>query len=53
MPQLLDKKTKKELKPILDALVKPVKIIFFGQQFQCPTCPQQKKLLENGKKRLK
>jgi alkyl hydroperoxide reductase subunit F len=46
MPHLMDKKTRSELKPILKALVKPVKLIFFTQQSECSICGHQKQLLE-------
>jgi thioredoxin-disulfide reductase len=42
----MDKKTRSELKPILKALVKPVKLLFFTQQSQCPACGPQQQLLE-------
>jgi alkyl hydroperoxide reductase subunit F len=44
--KLIDDKTKKELKPILEALKNPVKIIFFAQKKDCPTCDQELSLLK-------
>jgi alkyl hydroperoxide reductase subunit F len=46
MKKVIDDKTKKELKQILDSLIKPVKIIFFANKKECPTCKQQKQLLK-------
>lgn len=46
MKKVIDDKTKKELKSILDSLIKPVKIIFFTNKKECPTCKQQQKLLK-------
>jgi alkyl hydroperoxide reductase subunit F len=46
MKKVIDDKTKKELKPILDSLKNPVQIIFFTNKKECPTCKQQHKLLK-------
>lgn len=46
MKKVIDDKTKKELKQILSALKKPVRIIFFTNKKGCPTCKQQQKLLK-------
>ena len=46
MKKVIDDKTKKELKPILDALLDPVKLIFFTKKKECPTCKQQLSLLK-------
>ena len=46
MKKVIDDKTKKELKTILDALLNPVKLIFFSQKKGCSTCKQQLSLLK-------
>lgn len=46
MPGIIDEKTKNELKPILDALVSTVKLVFFTQKTDCPECEKQLELLE-------
>ena len=46
MKRIIDDKTKKELIPILDALTNPVKLVFFTQKKDCPTCKQEYGLLK-------
>jgi alkyl hydroperoxide reductase subunit F len=46
MKKLIDDKTKKELLPIMEALIDPVKIIFFSRKKDCPTCKQELSLLK-------
>lgn len=46
MAKVIDEKTKEELKPIMSALVSPVKLLFFTQKHECPACKQQHQLLK-------
>jgi alkyl hydroperoxide reductase subunit AhpF len=46
MSALIDAETKQELQKVFTKLASPVKILFFTQRNSCPTCDQQKKLLE-------
>lgn len=46
VPSLIDEGTKAELQRILDSLTSSVKLVFFTQQNACPTCAQQRQLLE-------
>jgi len=46
MAKVIDEETKAELQRILGSLVFPVKLVFFTQQNACPTCAQQRSLLE-------
>jgi alkyl hydroperoxide reductase subunit F len=45
MPNIIDEKTKSELRLILASLIKPVTIAFFTQKNACPGCAQQEELL--------
>ena len=42
----MDENTKMQLRKILESLVSPVKLIFFTQENACPSCAQQRELLE-------
>lgn len=46
MANLIDDKTKKELKSILEKLPGEVRLLFFTQQNACPMCAEQQKILE-------
>jgi len=46
MTELMDEKTKKELKRVLGKLPTRVKLIYFTQDNACPACSQQQKILE-------
>jgi len=46
MPEMIDDKTKKELKSILAGLKEPVRLVFFTQEMACETCRQQEQLLQ-------
>ena len=46
MTELIDEKTKKELKRVLAKLPNRVKLIFFTQENECPACKQQRHILE-------
>ena len=46
MSALIDTETKQELQAFFANLVSPVKILFFTQRNSCPSCDQQRKLLE-------
>lgn len=45
MSEIMDDKTRRELKAILGKLPRPVKILFFTQDPQCPMCEHQEKVL--------
>ena len=45
MPELIDAKTRKELKGILKRLKEPVRIVFFSQEHACVACREQENLL--------
>ena len=47
MSKLLDDKAKAELQPVLEALVNPVKLLFFTQKNACPGCAGQEELLRD------
>jgi alkyl hydroperoxide reductase subunit F len=58
MKKVIDSKTKKELEPILKGLRHPVKLLYFFEKDDCPTCKQQEQLLKeisalSGKLELK
>lgn len=46
MSRIIDEKTEAELRSILKNLASPVKLIFFTQKNECPTCARQMQLLE-------
>lgn len=46
MSSIIDDNTKTQLRKILENLVSPVKIAFFTQENACPSCSQQRELLE-------
>lgn len=45
MPDLIDAKTKKELKETLTRLKEPVRLVFFSQEHACVACREQEGLL--------
>jgi alkyl hydroperoxide reductase subunit F len=45
MPQVIDDKTKQELKDIFSKLKNPIQLIFFTQQHACSACRDQENLL--------
>ena len=45
LSQLIDPKTRDQLKGILDQIPSKVRILFFKKEGDCPTCPQQLQLL--------
>ncbi|HJX23793.1 MAG TPA: thioredoxin family protein, partial [Candidatus Bathyarchaeia archaeon] len=46
MSKIIDEGTKAKLASILKDLVSPVKLVYFSQEADCPTCAQQLQLLE-------
>jgi alkyl hydroperoxide reductase subunit F len=46
MPDIIDEETKTQLKEVLSALPKPVKLVLFTQDVACPECEKQQTLLE-------
>ena len=46
MSKIMDENTKMQLRKILENLISPVKLIFFTQENACPSCAQQRELLE-------
>jgi alkyl hydroperoxide reductase subunit AhpF len=46
MSKIIDEDVKVKLKQILSGLVSPVKLLFFTQKNACPSCAQQRELLE-------
>ncbi|UCD26867.1 MAG: FAD-dependent oxidoreductase, partial [Candidatus Bathyarchaeota archaeon] len=46
IPKVIDDESRKELRKILKNLVNPVKLLYFTQEYACPSCVQQKHLLE-------
>ena len=46
MPELIDEKTREELKHVLAKLPSRVKLIYFTQENECPACQQQRHILE-------
>ncbi|HML02372.1 MAG TPA: thioredoxin family protein, partial [Candidatus Bathyarchaeia archaeon] len=46
MSTMIDESTKVQLSEILDKLESPVKLIFFTQENACPSCAQQRELLD-------
>jgi len=58
MSTMIDENTRVQLRKILEKLESPVNLIFFTQQNACPSCAQQRELLEelaslSGKLELK
>ncbi|MCU0576844.1 MAG: FAD-dependent oxidoreductase [Desulfobacterota bacterium] len=45
MPELIDAKTRKELKDVLKSLKNPVRLVFFSQEHACVACREQENLL--------
>ena len=46
MSELIDAKTRKELKEVLKHLKNPVRIVFFTQEHACTACREQENLLK-------
>jgi alkyl hydroperoxide reductase subunit F len=46
MSKIMDEKTKVQLRKLLENLVSPIRLIFFTQENACPSCVQQRELLE-------
>lgn len=47
MNELMDEKTKKELKRVLGKLPARVRLVYFTQENACPACRQQQRILES------
>jgi alkyl hydroperoxide reductase subunit F len=46
MPELVDEKTKKELRRVLEKLPGRIELVYFTQENACPACRQQQRILE-------
>lgn len=46
IPKVIDDESRKGLRKILKNLVNPVKLLYLTQEYACPSCVQQKQLLE-------
>jgi hypothetical protein len=46
MAKVIDDDSRSELRNIMKELASPVKLLFFTQEYACPTCSQQRQLLE-------
>lgn len=47
MAQLTSEKTKQQIRPFLEQITTPVKLVFFTQEHACGSCREQHELLES------